>query len=434
MSPPANIVIVGAGIIGCTTAYYLAHHPLFSSAVKITVLEASRVGPAQGASGKSGGLIAKWAYPKELAKLSYAEHLRLAKELDGAKNWGFRQIEVGEWEGRGRRPGDLRLDESDLRLDESESSDDEECPRRSKASGFPADLTWINEALTDSYTPMAPSGDTAQVHPYLFTTHMLKLAAEKGVEFVKGRVTVLDNDSGHVTGVRYIPVDGTEEVHIPADCIILAAGPWSPSLVPALPITSMRAHSIVIKSPSSLHPNAVTPYALFMSLSLPKTPRHGAQMVTPEIYPRPNQTIYVYGPGDTRTPLPPIVDDVEVDKASCEQLWEWMSESGVFERWALGEVVREQACYLPSVSTGGGPIVGEVPGIKGLVVATGHTSWVRLFNSPVALLFTRFPHLDIAIHQGISNAPGTAKAVSELVLEGKTSCVKLDRPHPAEFV
>lgn len=382
MSPPANIVIVGAGIIGCTTAYYLTHHPLFSSAVKVTVLEASRVGPAQGASGKSGGLVAKWAYPKELAKLSYAEHVRLAKELDGAKNWGFRQVEVGEWEGRGRRPSGKQLDGSESSDLDSARSSDEERPRRRKATGLPADLTWINEALTDSYTPMAPSGDTAQVHPYLFTTHMLKLAAEKGVQFVKGRVTALESDSGHAKGVRYIPVDSTEEVHIPADCIILAAGPWSPSLIPALPIATMRAHSIVIKSPSSLDPNAVTPYALFTSLSLPKTPRRGAETVTPEIYPRPNQTIYVCGPGDTRTPLPPTVDDVEMEKASGEQIWEWMSELGVLERWALGEVVRQQACYLPNVSTGGGPIVGEVPGIKGLVVATGHTCWVRLSNSP----------------------------------------------------
>ncbi|TFY75832.1 hypothetical protein EWM64_g8182 [Hericium alpestre] len=185
---------------------------------------------------------------------------------------------------------------------------------------------------------MAPSGDSAQVHPYLFTAYLLKLAAEKGVEFVKGRATVLESDSGHATGVRYIPVDGTEEVHIPADCIILAAGPWSPSLIPALPIVTTRAHSIVIKSPSSVDPNAVAPYALFTSLALPKTPRRGAETVTPEIYPRPNQTIYMCGPGDSRAPLPPTVDDVEVEKAACEQIWEWISESGIIERWALGEV------------------------------------------------------------------------------------------------
>jgi glycine/D-amino acid oxidase-like deaminating enzyme len=65
-----NIVIIGGGIIGCTTAYYLTRHPAFSAATTITVLEASRHGVAQGASGKAGGLVAKWAYPKEIVNVS----------------------------------------------------------------------------------------------------------------------------------------------------------------------------------------------------------------------------------------------------------------------------------------------------------------------------------------------------------------------------
>ena len=64
-----NIVVIGGGIIGCTyvsmavesecsnngscrTAYYLSRHPSFSPSTIITVLEASKVGAAQGASGK----------------------------------------------------------------------------------------------------------------------------------------------------------------------------------------------------------------------------------------------------------------------------------------------------------------------------------------------------------------------------------------------
>lgn len=68
-----NIVIVGGGIIGCTTAYYISRHPLFSSASNITILEASQHGAAQGASGKAGGLVAKWAYPRELVDVSFLE-------------------------------------------------------------------------------------------------------------------------------------------------------------------------------------------------------------------------------------------------------------------------------------------------------------------------------------------------------------------------
>jgi glycine/D-amino acid oxidase-like deaminating enzyme len=63
-----NIVIIGGGIIGCTTAYYLTRHPSFVVGTTITILEASKVGVAEGASGKAGGLVAKWAYPREIVK------------------------------------------------------------------------------------------------------------------------------------------------------------------------------------------------------------------------------------------------------------------------------------------------------------------------------------------------------------------------------
>ena len=70
---PRNIVIVGGGIIGCTTAYYLSWHPGFTSSTNLTILEASAHGAAQGASGKAGGLVAKWAYPRELIDVSFRE-------------------------------------------------------------------------------------------------------------------------------------------------------------------------------------------------------------------------------------------------------------------------------------------------------------------------------------------------------------------------
>jgi glycine/D-amino acid oxidase-like deaminating enzyme len=52
-----NIVIVGGGIAGITTAWYLATHPKRPSNSKITVVEGTTV--AAGASGYSGGFLAK---------------------------------------------------------------------------------------------------------------------------------------------------------------------------------------------------------------------------------------------------------------------------------------------------------------------------------------------------------------------------------------
>ncbi|KAI0267306.1 FAD dependent oxidoreductase [Gloeopeniophorella convolvens] len=406
-TPPRHIVIIGAGIIGSTTSFYLSEHPVLAPEVSITVIEASHHGAAQGASGKAGGLVAKWAYPTALARLSFAEHTRLAQSHDGAARWGWRLTGAGEWEGRGHAAGRDGLPAPAGGADAGAGAP---APR---AAGLPDDLRWVSTALTDAYEPLAPAGDTAQVHPRLFTRAMLKLAGGR-VRLVRGRVTALDVDAGRVRGVRYVDsvdADAEEQQYLAADCVVLAAGAWSPRLLPGLPVYGTRGHSIVVRAPAAGEERTVAPYVLFTNIALPaEGKRRAGRTVTPEIYPRPDATIYVCGPGDTRVPLPETVDGVEVDARACEEIWEWVAETGVVEPWALGDVVARHACYIPSVSVEGGPIVGRVPGIEGFVVATGHQVW------------------------GICNAPGTAKAVAELVLEGKIKCADLSELDPAKFL
>lgn len=56
---PQNIVIIGGGIAGLSTAYYLTHHPSLKlhPDAKVTVVEGT--GVASAASGYSGGFLAK---------------------------------------------------------------------------------------------------------------------------------------------------------------------------------------------------------------------------------------------------------------------------------------------------------------------------------------------------------------------------------------
>ena len=79
----------------------------------------------------------------------------------------------------------------------------------------------------------------------------------------------------------------------------------------------------------------------------------------------------------------------------------------------LGEgeatVKAEQACFLPCTDDSV-PVIGEVPGVKGCYVATGHNCW------------------------GILNGPATGLAVAELVLDGRASIVVLSKFSPARFV
>ena len=72
-------------------------------------------------------------------------------------------------------------------------------------------------------------------------------------------------------------------------------------------------------------------------------------------------------------------------------------------------VKAEQACFLPCTDDGV-PIIGEVPGVKGCFVATGHSCW------------------------GILNGPATGAAVAELVLDGCASIVDLTVFSPSRFV
>ncbi|KAL2906340.1 putative oxidoreductase TDA3 [Bienertia sinuspersici] len=72
------------------------------------------------------------------------------------------------------------------------------------------------------------------------------------------------------------------------------------------------------------------------------------------------------------------------------------------------QVTAEQACFLPSTDDGM-PIIGELPGMKGCFVATGHSCW------------------------GILNGPATGAALAELVMDGKSSIVDLSSFSPARF-
>ncbi|GJJ14727.1 hypothetical protein Clacol_008994 [Clathrus columnatus] len=386
-----RIVIIGGGIIGCTTAYYLTRHPGFSKTdIHITLLEASTI--AAGASGKAGGLVAKWAYPRELSLISFSEHERLANLHDGANRWGWRKVACGQWEGRTRE-----------KITDDDSKKSLHGRVQAHNLDLPTDLDWIDEGLTHAYEPMASFGDTAQVHPYDFTKSMIALAqtsAPERVEVIQGakamsieKKQLLDNEAERVTGVVYA-ISDSHTVHIPADVVILAAGPWSPELHRGLPVTAIRAHSIVIE-PSAM----ISPHVLFTSIR-----DDSGDESTPEIYPRPHNRVYACGPGDEE-PLPELAANVKISPDAISKLRKLVGD--ISRPLREGKVEIEQACYLPL----GGPIIGSVENVQGLVIATGHTCW------------------------GICNAPATGKAVADLVVGGSLGKTwKLAKLEPRHFM
>lgn len=443
-----DITIIGGGIIGCCTAYFLTRHPSYQPDThRITLLEAAsssaggrtddsiqdpaalldpatapkrnpaHEGIAGGASGKAGGLLALWAFPSNIVPLSFRLHDELAKEHGGDTRWGYRRCYASQVECQARLPSGVLGSRDAVGAGEEDVTRGLHKDHRSKIDalgrlGAPEDLDWLDtEQSLAAYDAMGTPDDTAQVHPELFTRSMAQLAEERGVRIVTGaRATAVNKSRGGraVESVAYVRDDNEEEALLlpTTDCVV-AAGPWTPALLPGVPVSASRVHSVVVEAP-----NPLSAYALFTSIALPpgfpgpagKTVKR-AQVVEPEVYARPDGTAYACGPPDSDVPLPATSPEVEVDVARCQDIINQVA--GISDDLGKdGKVVARQACYLPQ----GGPFIGHVGGTKGLIVASGHTCW------------------------GIQNAPGTGKLVSELILDGEVKSARLGSCDPSRIL
>ncbi|KAK9448639.1 FAD dependent oxidoreductase [Limtongia smithiae] len=399
MVPPedsrTHIIVVGAGIIGVCTAYYLTRHPKFSPEThRITIIESTR--PASGASGKAGGLLALWAFPSQLVPLSFKLHEDLAAMYDGAEEWSYRRLQTVSVEGN--------LSKS-ARVSRKKPVD----------IGLPPDLDWVRPDILESWSALSGTDSTAQVHPYKFTMFMLRRAQESGaVSLVLGKVLKL-NYSGvgnAVESVVYAPVGSSGDSMssdsvssagsalpkvLRGDKIVVTVGPWTSRLLPTCPVSGLRAHSITI-TPS----RPVSAYAVFTELKLAK-----GKYISPEIYARKDE-VYICGEGDNYVEVPETTDDVEVLKERCEELVKY---AGIISNELQGgRITRRQACYLPvvDVPSTSGPLIGPT-NTQNLYVASGHSCW------------------------GINNAPGTGKVMAEILLDGEAKSADVSSLDPRRY-
>ncbi len=360
-----RIVICGGGAIGAATAYY-------ASLAGAEVIVVERSGVACAASGKSGGFLARdWCEGTPLGPLA-----RRSFELHGE----LAEAEVGEWDYR-------RLDT--LGVVASARQD----MARHRSATAPA---WLSESAA-VHGQLGDASSTAQVHSAKFTQGLMAAAEGKGAEVRPGVVTGLEKsaDGSAVTGV--LVDDGVIE----ADALVVAMGPWSILACGWLPLPAvggLKGHSLVFDwapDPAS---------ALFVECEVASGEVHA-----PEIFPRPDGTTYVCGlPGEGDLPVDP--DDVVVEPEAEAELRAMVATFS--PEMAAAPARAFQACYRP-ITGDGLPLIGQVAGIQGAHVATGHNVW------------------------GILNAPATGEAMAELLLEGEARQVDLapfrpDRLAPAE--
>jgi glycine/D-amino acid oxidase-like deaminating enzyme len=305
--------LTGGGVIGCTTAYYLTRHPSFDPSIHtITLLEAAP-NIASGASGKAGGLLALWAYPSCLVPLSYRLHSELAKEHDGATRWGYRKLGCGSFEAvvtKAKIEEVQKMQANGHGHLENGAKDWESLPKRDVAANelmeagpLPKDLDWVDREIITSWAEMGAPGrsETAQVHPWHFTTSIAKLAQEKGLDLrTNAKVTDIGTSKTGVQRVTYLDrTTGDTKTLDNVTNVIVTAGPWTGKVLPRSKVEGLRAHSVVYDAD-------VSPYAVFTDIELPSDyiPEHRLKLgqkrrhkgsVDPEIYARPFGEVYACG-------------------------------------------------------------------------------------------------------------------------------------------
>jgi glycine/D-amino acid oxidase-like deaminating enzyme len=358
MTSPRHVVVCGAGVMGAAVAYYLTRR-----GVAVTVVE--RTGVACAASGKSGGFLAlDWCDGSPvgpLARLSFALHAELAREL--SVDYGYRRMDTYMLAAR----------------------------ERSAVAGrhrIPAPA-WIDGPAVVAGV-LGTRETTAQVHPALFTTALLDAAQARGAELRQGVVESVTTGGGAARGVT---VAGET---LEADAVVLALGPWTGHVKGlVLPrIQGLKGYSL------TLAVAGVPAHALFMDYRTAD-----GLVLEPEIFPRPDGTVYVCGMAD-RQPLPESAEGVLVSESGCATLAR--AAGSVSAALAAAPIERRQACYRP-VTDDGIPLIGRVPGAAGVYVATGHGPW------------------------GMLNAPGTGLALAELIVDGGARSLDLRPFNPARL-
>jgi sarcosine oxidase subunit beta len=230
----ADAIVVGAGVVGASTAFHLAERG-------VSTLVLDREGPATGSTARSGALI-RAHYPTALEADLTWESLAYYFE-----NWGER---VGGGCGFTRTgfaylvgEGNVEALKHNVALQQGVGVE----------TGLvkPEELIEIDPALrTDGIALAAYEPRGGYADPTATAVGFLKAAQALGARFERRRVTALLERGGGIRGLR------TDGGRLEAEAVVLAAGAWSVPLAGSvglgLPILPARVHVALFERPYEL--------------------------------------------------------------------------------------------------------------------------------------------------------------------------------------
>ena len=225
----ADTVILGAGIIGVSTAYYLSKH---QPGRTIHLVDSSPELFAS-ASGNAGGFLARdWfgTGVASLAALSFDEHKRLAELHDGASKWGYSRSTSLSYTAASQTPRRTsQRGEGWLRYGRSRSD---------AAAGFATDgfdddgvlPPWLRREDGDTVEPICDDKTTAQVDPLQLCHFLLKQCLESGAHLSQPAkaIAIMKDVRGELSSIRIADTQSSTETDVPCTRLIITAGPWSP--------------------------------------------------------------------------------------------------------------------------------------------------------------------------------------------------------------
>lgn len=366
MTETTDVVVVGAGIIGCAIAYYLARE-----GASVTLLEREAIG--SGASAHATGSLSLLGTEFDpgpsfqFALDGYREFTELVPRLeeDTGMNLLFQ-----------RRPSlRLALDEEEEALIKSLMDWQQQHVPMTWMDA--SEVRRIEPRLTPNLRGAVYQNESSQLDSYRLTLALGRAAELKGAQLQLREVTGLMTQDARVTGVR----TGSGEVS--SGAVVLAAGVWSTGFAEALrfpmPVRPLKGERLMLRF-------AGEPLPVLIS-----SPKRG-HMIS-----RLDGLLSVGSTGGRDYDAADLFLGDEFDRQPTEGARVELLQRAIDVLPALeeAELVRQLAGSRP-LSPDRMPVIGPVPGWEGVVLATGHGT------------------------KGIHLGPITGRTVAEFILRGSS--------------
>lgn len=363
MADTTDVVVVGAGVVGAAIAYELSRR-----GASVIVLEREAIG--SGSSAHATGLLSILGTefsPGDSFAMgieAYRDFVTLVPELEALTGMDVLY----------QRPPALRLalDEDEASLIHQTLAWQRELVPCEWISGD--EVRRIEPRLSDAIVGAAHEPESAQLDSYRFNLALARGAELKGAEIRNREVTGLVRDGNRITGVRC----GGETVS--CGTVVLAPGPWADVVARwidfPVPVSPMKGERLLLKYDAPPLPVIIS------------SPKRG-HMIS-----RLDGLWSVGSTGGRDYDDRDAFRGIEFDRRPTEAArYELIQRAlDVFPGLEDAEVVQQLAGSRP-LSVDRHPIVGRVPGLDGVLLATGHST------------------------KGIHLGPITARMIAALVFE-----------------